>query len=154
MRAPPETLDVLRTHGIKATPQRLAILEYIQNAQGHPRADEVFRHVRQLFPGMSKATVYNTLNTLVEKELLLQVPSTGGYCRFEARLEHHYHVVCQQCGRIEDYPAAAEVADLHARVEEHTGFLVRGHRLDFMGLCPDCRTKPAPAFSQARSAGD
>lgn len=133
------SIDKLREHGVKATPQRQVILEYMESVHTHPRAEDVYTHVRQIFPGISLATVYNTLNTLVECGLLKQLSFGDGSNRFDARTDDHYHVVCERCGRVDDY-ARQPVAGLEEEAARDTGYQIRKHQVEFYGICRDCAT--------------
>jgi catalase len=64
-----DPISILRTHGLQATPQRIAVATYVLRTQTHPPADEVWAQVRKSCPTISRGTVYNTLNLLVEKSL-------------------------------------------------------------------------------------
>ncbi len=94
-----ETLAVER--GLKMTPQRRAIVEYLERAFHHPTAEEVFAAVNAQFPLTSRATVYNTLNLLKEVALVREI-SRGGVVRFDPNLSEHHHFICRVCGRVED----------------------------------------------------
>lgn len=138
------SLELLRSRGIKATPQRQAILECVRAAD-HPRADDIYALVSERFPGISLATVYNTLNTLVEHGLITQFTGEAGVSRFEWDTKPHYHVVCERCGSIEDFPQA-ELQGLEETVASQTGFKIKGHRMEFVGICQQCQgntTEPA-----------
>jgi Fur family ferric uptake transcriptional regulator/Fur family peroxide stress response transcriptional regulator len=95
-------LDLLvRTRGLRLTPQRRAIVEFLENSHAHPTADEVFTAVNRRFPMTSKATVYNTLNLLKEADLVREVFKDGAI-RYDPNLAPHHHFLCRRCGRIDD----------------------------------------------------
>ena len=95
---------VLRTAGIQPSAQRVAIAGYVLATDEHPSADQVWTRVKQAFPMVSRATVYNTLHTLVEKGLLRQHVLAEGRVVFDPFVEPHHHFIDQDTGRIHDVP--------------------------------------------------
>lgn len=94
----------LREHGINPSAQRVAIGSYVLSTHEHPSADEVWSRVREDFPMVSRATVYNTLNLFVEKGLLRQLSLREGHVVFDPNLEPHHHFVDDETGEISDLP--------------------------------------------------
>ncbi|MCK6446741.1 MAG: transcriptional repressor [Planctomycetes bacterium] len=95
---------LLRSHGIQPSAQRVAIASYVLETDEHPSADQVFARVTPSFPMVSRATVYNTLNTLVEKGLLRQHVLAEGRVVFDPFVEPHHHLIDEDTGRIHDVP--------------------------------------------------
>lgn len=83
------------------TPQRRAIVEFLQTSHAHPTADEVLIAVNEKFPMTSRATVYNTLNWLKGSGLVREV-FEGGLVRYDPNTSDHHHFVCRSCGKVED----------------------------------------------------
>ena len=102
-----DTLQVLRRHGIQATPQRIAVAEYVLGARTHPSAEEVWAHVRRHCPTLSRATVYNTLKLFAEKKLLKAQVLKEGTVLFDPRIDAHHHFIDVETGAIYDVPWAA-----------------------------------------------
>lgn len=127
-----------QSRGLKMTPQRRAIVDYLQAATHHPTADEILRDVNRRFPMTSRATVYNTLNWLKEAGMIREV-FEGGCVRFDPNTGHHHHFVCRGCGRVEDVESdlvgAINVGSLPGRQK------VEGFELTLRGLCSACRKK-------------
>lgn len=119
------------------TRQRRIILEQLQSCGGHPTADEVFERVRKHLPHISLATVYRNLETMSRLELLNKIESAGRQMRFDADAQDHDHIMCVQCGRVEDVPRT-EGEDLEFWAGQATNFEVTGHRMMYRGICPDC----------------
>lgn len=130
-------LDHLKNTGVRITPQRHAILAYLMESMEHPTADEIYRALAPKFPNMSVATVYNNLKVFIEAEMVRELTYGDSSSRFDADVTDHYHVVCQNCGKIKDfmYPYLREV---ELAAEEVTGFKVHGHRLELYGVCDEC----------------
>ena len=97
-------VKTLRGCGIQATPQRIAVAMYILNTVSHPTADEVWVHVRERCPTLSRATVYNTLNLFVEKGLLKPQHLKERVVVFDRHVGRHHHFIDEVSGRIYDLP--------------------------------------------------
>lgn len=132
-----EALDTLKKTDVRITPQRHAILEFLINSKSHPTADEIYKSLEGKFPNMSVATVYNNLRVFREVGLIKELTFGDSSSRFDFATINHYHVICEQCGKIVDfqYPGLDEVEQLAAHV---TGFNVKHHRMEIYGTCPDC----------------
>jgi len=120
----------LRQHGIQPTPQRLAVAQVVLTTRAHPAADQVWARVRRRSPTISRATVYNTLNLLVERGLLRSQILRGGKVVFEPRLEPHHHLIDEETGRIHDIPWHALRVTGHRAL---AGFEVREHQVVMRG---------------------
>ena len=97
-------VSVLRAYQIQPTPQRIATAKAVLNTKTHPSADEVWEQVKQDCPTVSRATVYNTLNLLVDKGVLKTQILREGRVVFDACIEPHHHFIDDQTGRIHDVP--------------------------------------------------
>jgi len=135
-----EALDTLKDTGVRITPQRHAILEYLINSMSHPTADEIYKALEGKFPNMSVATVYNNLRVFREVGLVKELTYGDASSRFDFVTSQHYHVICDRCGKIVDfhYPGLDEVEHLASHV---TGFNVGHHRMEIYGICPECSAK-------------
>lgn len=132
-----EILKHLKGSGVRFTPQRQAILEFLLETKTHPTAEDIFQHVKAKFPGVSLGTIYNTLNMLKEHGHILELSYGDMSSRFDGNAKNHYHLVCLNCGRVLDYERP--LLELEEEVLQETGFRVSSHRLEFYGLCPDCK---------------
>jgi len=99
-----DVLSILREHGIQPSAQRIAVADYVLNTQDHPSADVVWSRVRARVPYISRATVYNTLNLLVEKGLLRQLHLAPDSVVFDPKLDTHHHFIDEKSGAIFDIP--------------------------------------------------
>ncbi|CAM3030022.1 peroxide-responsive transcriptional repressor PerR [Paenibacillus sediminis] len=133
-----DALEQLKMNGVRITPQRHAILSYLMESMTHPTADEIYRALEPQFPSMSVATVYNNLKMFIEAGMVRELTYGDSSSRFDANVSKHYHVICERCGKIEDfdYPSLTEVEN---KAEESTGFQVNGVRMELYGLCQNCR---------------
>lgn len=105
----------------------------------HPTADELFARVREQLPHISLATVYRNLDLMARHGLVRKLDMAGSQSRYDGMIDHHYHVRCVRCGRIEDVHVAEDVLDL-GTCEAPPGYKMLGHRLEFLGECPQCRS--------------
>ena len=78
---------------LKMTIQRVAILEYLMKTKTHPSADMIYEHISKKYPTITLSTVYNTLETLVNKGIIKKIPTFAGISRYDADLEPHVHLV-------------------------------------------------------------
>ena len=101
MRAP-NVVAILDQHGIHPSAHRVAVGEYVLTTRDHPSADRVWARVRQRFPMISRATVYNTLNLFVEKKLLRELHLAPDSVVFDPNMERHHHLIDEETGRIHD----------------------------------------------------
>src|SRR5690625_410979 len=131
-------IDTLKESGVRITPQRHAVLDYLLHSQSHPTADEIYRALESKFPNMSVATVYNNLRVLREIGLIRELTYGDDSSRFDCNMTKHYHIICKQCDKIVDfhYPTLDEVESL---AEQVTGFEVSDHRLELYGTCEACQ---------------
>lgn len=133
-----EAVEKLKATGVRMTPQRHAILEYLLSSMSHPTADEIYKALEKDFPNMSVATIYNNLRLFKEAGLVRELTYGDASSRFDANMSDHYHIICRRCGKITDfkYPPLIEVEEEAAR---KTGFQVDSHRMEVYGLCADCQ---------------
>jgi len=127
-----------KKNSIKLTPQRLAILEYLQGNKSHPSAADIYRAVSKKHPTMSFATVYNTLDKLREKGQVLELSIDTGKKRFDPNATPHQHLLCVICKAIIDIHRNF-VFDLQEG--EMCDYEIIGSHVDFYGICPKCKKK-------------
>jgi Fe2+ or Zn2+ uptake regulation protein len=125
------------THPFRLTPQRAAVWKVMREARDHPTAREVYRRVQARHPGIGFATVYRTLNLLIEHRKILEL-HLGDTARYDSNTAPHEHVRCISCGTIADInvPLPASTAWRAAR---DSGFDVDCYELQFFGRCAECR---------------
>jgi len=99
-----DAISVLRQCDIQPTPQRIAVVECVLKSQSHPTADDVLISARKKCPTVSRATVYNTLNLLVEKGLIGMQTIREGAVVFDPNVHKHHHFVDDETGVIYDIP--------------------------------------------------
>lgn len=132
-----DALETLKDSGVRITPQRHAILEYLISSMTHPTADEIYKALESRFPNMSVATVYNNLRVFREVGLVKELTYGDASSRFDFVTHEHYHIICEDCGKITDfqYPGLDEIEQFASHV---SGYQISHHRLEVYGLCPEC----------------
>ncbi|SFS99933.1 peroxide-responsive transcriptional repressor PerR [Marininema halotolerans] len=132
-----QAVEKLKSTGVRMTPQRYAILEYLLSSLGHPTADEIYRALEGKFPNMSVATVYNNLRVFREAGLVRELTYGDASSRFDANMHDHYHIICRECSRIVDFEYPS-LMDVEKEAAQKTGFMVENHRMEVYGLCKSC----------------
>jgi len=127
-----------RDIGFKLTPQRLAILDYLDGNKSHPSADDIYRKVKKRFPTMSFATVYNTIEALKKREGVLELTIDPERKRYDPNTVPHHHLVCMRCKKIVDVRANFTI---NIPGNQKEGFKVIGNHIEFYGICPECKQK-------------
>jgi len=133
----------LHAKGYKLTPQREATLTVLlEREEDHLSAEEVFLLVKEKAPEIGLATVYRTLDLLTELEVVDKISFGDGVSRYDLRKEgvdhFHHHLVCMECGSVEEIIEDLLV-DVEKIVEERWHFHVKDHRLTFHGICKNCQ---------------
>lgn len=124
--------------GLKLTPQRLAILDFLEDNSDHPSADDIYKAVSVQYPTMSFATVYNTLDTLREKGYVMELSIDPAKKRFDPNTALHHHLMCTSCKRVQDIHMKFNL-DLPETMKGN--FRITGNHIEFYGLCHVCRAK-------------
>lgn len=125
---------------LRWTSQREIILQELQKSRQHMTADELYGIVRKKMPKISLATVYRNLEVLSETGVIAKLEVGGRQKRFDSDVVDHDHVSCVQCHRVENVLLEGEKKDYssHGVVD---GYIIKGCRLEFFGLCPRCQKK-------------
>jgi len=122
----------------RMTRQRRVMLEELRDAEDHPSAQQLYDRVRVRLPKVSLGTVYRNLEVLSASGVIRKLELGCSQRRYDGDTEVHYHICCIRCGRIEDAPVPL-FTNLEAALRAVSSYMVVGHRLEFTGICPDCR---------------
>jgi Fur family transcriptional regulator, peroxide stress response regulator len=134
-----ERIAALKRMGFKLTPQRMAIVGYLEGNESHPAALDIHRALLPEYPSLSLATVYNTLETLVKAGLLRELSVARDKSNYDPDTSSHSHAYCTRCGRIFDVRDSGVNANTGI-----PGFTVTDVRTVFYGICGDCASGPLP----------
>jgi Fur family ferric uptake transcriptional regulator len=134
-------IDVLRSHGYRITPQREMIIETIAHAGQHIDADQVFAKIQRHARHVNIATVYRTLDLLVEQGLATRIDLDEGRVMY-ATYQHgpHIHLVCRQCGHVTDADQDL-LSSLNRELQSGYHFAADLQHISILGLCHDCQAK-------------
>jgi Fur family transcriptional regulator, stress-responsive regulator len=134
-----DLVRAVKEAGLRATAQRVAILDVLRTAQGHLSVDQVTDLVRSRLGTVSQQAVYDALGALVSGGLARRIEPAGHPALFESRVgDNHHHVVCRRCGTVADIDCVVGAAPCLDPSETH-GFLLDEAEITFWGLCPDCQ---------------
>lgn len=130
----------LREKGYRLTPQRLVILQILEEDGGHLTPLEIYNRSVQRMPGLTEPTVYRTLDFLAQHGLALVAHIGDGHLVYEASGRNHHHLICRACGYTVEIQHE-QLAALYAQFKEQTGFEIDCCHVTFFGLCPACIEK-------------
>ena len=130
--------ELLRESGLKATIQRLSILEILQET-GHSTIDDIYATVRKKHASISLATVYKNIEMLLKKGVLVEVPLTGTKSKYEIKKHDHIHLICQVCGSVEDETMDAIPQEQLACIAQKDDFILSQSQINLYGICRNCR---------------
>ena len=129
---------------LRMTRQREVILEELRKVNTHPSADEVYEMVRKRLPRISLGTVYRNLEILSESGDIQKLEPGCTLKRFDGNPSEHSHIRCIRCDRIADAPMVPDF-EIDPQQVNASDFEIVGHRLEFLGVCPQCSGKSNPA---------
>jgi len=120
------------------TPQRMAILQFLEGNIDHPSAEDIFNAVKKQYPMISFATVYNTIEKLKSIDGILELNIDTSRRRYDPNIKAHHHLICNSCGKIVDIQT-----DFKLTIPAHISrtFEIEGNQVEFYGTCHDCRKK-------------
>ena len=119
------------------TRQREAVLRVIRESDTHPTANEVFEGARRLLPGISFATVYNSLRYLKNEGFIGEVRFGRDGARYDRKVTRHDHAICDVCGKLVDLELPIPPA-IVKKATELSQFDMGSVEVIFRGTCPDC----------------
>jgi len=133
-----DLIKYLKEKGYKVTPQRIAVYDILKNTKEHPSVDMLYSKLQPIYPTMSLATVYKSLEVFKELGLVQELNTGEDKFRYDANVTQHPHIICLACGKVEDVDDGM-LFDLLGKVEEKTGYKLVNQQLYFFGYCPDCK---------------
>ena len=129
-----------RDRGIRLTPQRIAILKFLEGNTDHPTAEDIYKGIKRSYPTLSFATVYNTLQTLTERGELLEITIDPTRKHYDPNTTPHHHIVCMECNEMMDvFVDYSGVLKLPPHLLKE--FKLVGNHVDFHGVCRKCQKK-------------
>ena len=140
--------EMLREKGLKVTNQRILVLEVLADHRDkHLTAEDIYELVREDYPEIGLATIYRTVQLLLEMQLVDRINLDDGCARYEIgeffdgeERHHHHHLICRTCGKIIPFKDDL-LENLEDKIEETTGFHVLDNELKFYGQCKECQKR-------------
>lgn len=130
--------EALASAGLRVTSQRLVLLRTLRELDRHVTAEELADAAGDRLPGLSRPTVYATLDLLERLGLVRRVTGARGATLYDAGAAAHEHLVCRSCGAVVDVPGSADLRALR-RAAEAAGMHVDGAEVVLQGTCARCR---------------
>ncbi len=134
MKKEKQRIDLISSN-LKVTPQRMAVLEALNNLKDHPTADNIKEYVVKNHPNIAVGTIYKTLETFVGKGLVKKVKTEKDIMRYDAILEKHHHLYCEDTEYIEDYfdDELTNMLEKYFRNKKIPNFKVKDVKLQIIG---------------------
>ncbi|MDQ1325089.1 MAG: Fur family transcriptional regulator, peroxide stress response regulator [Campylobacterota bacterium] len=131
-------VTLLKESGLKATFQRLHIVEVVDR-YGHIGIEGIYDKVTKIHPSLSVATIYKNIIIMVEKGVLVEVPIAGKKSKYELSKLDHMHLICTQCGEVEDLPCIESIDKIFDSLMQKEHFKLFRQQINLYGVCSHCQ---------------
>jgi Fur family peroxide stress response transcriptional regulator len=128
--------NILRTHNLKATPQRIEILTLIESF-GHISIDTLYENIKHKYQSISLATIYKNINAMIKEKLLLEVKLPNQKSVYETIKHNHSHLLCNKCHNIIDIDV--DIDDVIDNISNKNQFKIDKSDLVLSGICKNCQ---------------
>lgn len=128
--------NYLVEHGIRPSNYRIRILQCLEDNKIHPTADQMYQNLLSEFPTLSKMSVYNTIEVLLDAGLIREITIENNEVRYDSHLEDHGHFKCNHCGRIFNF----DIDFNSLRLSGLDQFIIKDQDIFLKGICPECRS--------------
>ena len=132
---------VLRNEGLKITPQRIAVLEEVSKDKGHRESEDIYLAIKKISKThVSRATVYRTLDILVQNKFVRKLNFGDGRARYESKIDslHHDHLICVKCRKIIEF-VDDDIEELLEKIAYKFQFYLQRHIHQLFGICKECQ---------------
>ncbi|WP_024954994.1 Fur family transcriptional regulator [Sulfurospirillum arcachonense] len=129
-------LTVLKSSGLTATPQRVAVLKEL-GKKTHPTMEEIYNGIREENPTISLATVYKNVHVLKENGMVIEINIPNGKMRYDYLAKPHIHIVCKSCSYIEDMDYDENLFKYQNNLEKSKNIVL--DRLDVIATVDNCK---------------
>ena len=133
---------LLKESGLKATFQRMNILEVI-HTNGHMSVDDIYDEVIKVHSSLSLATIYKNIILMMENGVLVEVPIVGKKSKYELSKMDHMHLICTECGEVEDKSCLDSTDKILYEVTSQEHFKLKKRQINLYGICEKCQMKEA-----------
>jgi Fur family ferric uptake transcriptional regulator len=139
------TTTILKKNEMKKTLARTSILDILKKIKKPIDVGEIIKRLKSMKIQVDRVTVFRNINLLVKKELVDKVEFNEGKYRYEiASLPHHHHLICTDCGNINDIESESlhkEIDKISKIVNKNFNFIIEEHKVEFFGKCKTCKDK-------------
>ncbi len=129
---------LLKANGLKATFQRMNILEVIEK-HGHMSVEDIYEEVIKVHPSLSLATIYKNIILMQENGILVEVPIAGKKSKYELLKSDHMHLICTECGGVEDKMCLDKTDAIFHELTEEEHFKLNKRQVNLYGVCEKCQ---------------
>ncbi len=128
-----QIIQIFKEHKLRATPQRIAVYKYLCENPIHPDVETIYKSLIKENPSFSKTTIYNSLQALEQRNLIIDVKIDNDRIHYDACTELHGHFLCEKCRKIFDFKIN--------KIEsvETDKFDIKQKDVYYSGFCADCR---------------
>jgi Fur family ferric uptake transcriptional regulator/Fur family peroxide stress response transcriptional regulator len=133
---------MLKENGLKATFQRMNILNVI-DTHGHMSVEAIYGEVSKVHPSLSLATIYKNIILMMEKGVLVEVPIVGKKSKYELAKADHMHLICTECGEVEDKMCLDKTEKIFSELTEQEHFTLKKRQINLYGICESCQAQKA-----------
>ncbi len=138
-----DVMGRLAGEGYRPTEPRRTVVDEILGRRTPFTSAELWEAIQEKAPGVGRATVFRTLDLMGKLGVVQRIHRDAEDGRCHAYLAcdetHHHHLICNVCGRVTDFKEGRELEGLVREIEKRTAFRVEGHRLELLGICPQCQ---------------
>ena len=129
-----ELTKELKDKNIRLSHHRIKVLEFLNDNRIHPTVDQIYIELHKELPTLSKTTVYNSLNALIDAGLVKVITIEDNETRYDIVTDNHGHFKCESCGKIYDF----EINLSNFTSKDLNDFKINNKDVYFKGICPDC----------------
>ncbi|HON55418.1 MAG TPA: Fur family transcriptional regulator [bacterium] len=133
-----EIIEILKKCNLKSTPQRIEIFRFLKSTKIHPSPDLIFSKLKKKFNTISRATVYNTVQTLYNKGIIKKLDFGEGFERCDGDSENHLHFYCKKCKKILDIYKSLD-RNFLKKIEQTENIKIDNTEIYIKGLCFKCK---------------
>lgn len=133
-------VDYLKKHELKNTPERMVILQEVINLDKHFEAENLFEHIKSINIKVSRASIYRTLDLLVQSGLVNKINFDNSCFYYETTINKtsHDHYICTECGKIIEF-YYSEIEGIHEKLRNKFGLEINEYAHQIYGKCKDCQ---------------
>lgn len=135
-----ENANLLKKANLKTTKKRLMMLECLRNSESPLTAEDLYTLMKKSV-NINLSTVYRSLSALSDAGIVTKQMLSDGNNVYQIKTSEHKHILsCRECGKV-SYVDTCPVQSIIEDVSEKTGYVITGHNLEFIGICPECSKK-------------